>query len=77
MAEANRWTEIHAINAFLVCVNVPALDEFHTAPTKLKQPKNGEPDPTLRTHFVQLVVLWGVCQTIVKGEASLSTGAKK
>ena len=45
VAEANRWTDIQAINALPVCFNGHALDEFVATPTELKQPVNGEPEP--------------------------------
>ena len=47
VAEANRWTDIQAINALPVCLNGHALDEFVAAPTELKQTPQGDPDPTL------------------------------
>ena len=47
VAEANRWTQIQAINALPVCLNGHALDEFHAAPAALKQDTEGEPAPTL------------------------------
>ena len=51
VAEANRWTQIQAINALPVCISGIALDEFHPAPAELKQHVNGEPVPTLQALF--------------------------
>ena len=54
VAEANRWTDIQAINALPVCLSGHALDEFVATPTELKQPVNGEPEPSLRALFEHL-----------------------
>ena len=48
VAEANRWTQIQAINTLPVCISGYALDEFHAAPAELKQHVNGEPAPCCR-----------------------------
>ena len=60
VAEANRWTDIQAIKALTVCLNGHALDEFVAAPTEMKQPVNGDPDPTLRALFEHLDRALGV-----------------
>ena len=60
VAEANRWTEIQAINALPVCLNGHALDEFVATPTELKQPVNGETVPTLQALFEHLDKVLGI-----------------
>ena len=62
VTEANRWTQIEAIDALPVCTSGNALGEFHTAPAELKQHVNGEPDPTLRALFEHLDRALGVLQ---------------
>ena len=54
VAEANRWTQMQAINAHPDCISGNALDEFHAAPAELKQHVNGEPNPTLQAIFEHL-----------------------
>ena len=62
MAEANRWTQIKAINALPVCISGNALDEFHAAPVELKQHVNGKPVPTLQALFEHLNRALGMLQ---------------
>ena len=54
VAEKNRWTDIQAINALPGCIHGHELDDFHTAPTELKQASQGDPDSTLRPLFEHL-----------------------
>ena len=60
VAEANRWTQIQAINALPVCLSGNSLDELHAAPAELKEHVNGEPDPTLQALFEHLDRALGV-----------------
>ena len=77
VAEANRWTDIQAINALPVCLNGHALDEFVATPTQLKQPVNGEPEPTLRSLFEHLDRVLGVLRNDRFGRGEFEALAQK
>ena len=77
VAEANSLTDIQAINALPVCLNGHALDEFVATPTELKQPVNGEPEPTLRALFEHLDRVLGVLRNDRFGRGEFEALAQK
>ena len=77
VAEANRWTQIQAINALPVCLNGHALDEFHAAPAALKQDTDGEPAPTLENLFEHLDRALGVLRNDRMGRSEFKALVQK
>ena len=77
VAEANRWTQIQAINALPVCLNGHAFDEFHAAPAHLKQAAEGEPAPTVQNLFAHLDRALGVLRNDRMGRSEFKALAQK